>query len=314
MSFSSTVKNEVAKYKVEGYDEMLCEMAGLSPMCGVLTAKGGKLYIRYQTENASVARRIFTFLKRFFDFDISVAMAKSTQLKKHLYIITLDDYSAAQVLLSDMDFIHGENVFIPNYCPESLVSSTQGKKAYIRGAFLGSGSIVNPEKSYHLEFVCNNEIHAEFLAENVNFFGLCAKVTQRKEKYIVYLKEAEQISDLLSVIGAYRSLLSFENVRVIKEMRNRVNRLVNCETANLNKTVGASLEQVKNIEYIQEHLGLEKLLPQLQETAALRLEYPDASLKDLAQMASPKVSKSTMNYRLSKLKEIANKMRSEQNG
>lgn len=314
MSFSSSVKNEVAKFKVEGYDEMICEMAGLSPMCGVLTTKGGNIYIRYQTENAAVARRIFTFMKYFFDFDISVTMAKSTQLKKNLYIIKLEDYGAAQVLLSDMDFLHGENVLIPNYCPEKLTSTTRGKKAYIRGAFLGSGSIVNPEKSYHLEFVCTNEAQANFLKKNINHFSLRAKVTERKEKYIVYLKEAEQISDLLSMISAYRSLLNFENIRVVKDMRNHVNRLVNCETANLNKIVGASLEQVKTIEYIEQHLGLEKLQPQLQEAARLRLAYMDASLKDLAEMARPKVSKSTMNYRFNKLKEIANQMRSEGNG
>lgn len=314
MSFSSSVKNEVAKVKTQDYEEILCEMAGLSPVCGVLTTRDGKLFIRYQTENAAVARRIFTFLKRFFHFEISVTRSKSKQLKKNLYIITLDDYSSAQVLLDDMDFIHGENVFMPNYRPEELVRETPGKKAYIRGAFLGSGSIVNPEKSYHLEFVCHQNQHADFLMETINTFGLQAKKTRRKDHIIVYLKEAEQISDLLSIIGAYRGLLNFENVRVMKDMRNRVNRLVNCETANLNKTIGASLEQIQNIEYIDQVFGLDHLTPDLQAAARLRIRHPHASLKDLSELAVPKISKSTINYRLNKIKEIANKMRSESNG
>lgn len=312
MSFSSDVKNEVAKIRVEDYNIIISELAGITPMCGVLKYKNFNLSMEYVTENAPVARRIFTFLRKSFGFDVEVRNAKSKQLKKNLYIINVDEDESCRLLLDELKYIRDENVFIKNYRPEEITKSIREKKAYIRGAFLGAGSITNPEKSYHLEFVCSDEENADFLREKINEFGLNSKVTTRKDKYIVYIKEAEQISDFLSVIGAFNSLLKFENIRVLKEMRNNVNRIVNCETANLNKTVKSSLDQVEDIKLIDREIGLENLDDDLKLLADIRMNNRSMSLSDIANSLEPKVSKSTINYRFKKLKRIANKLRGVQ--
>ncbi len=152
------------------------------------------------------------------------------------------------------------------------------------------------------------------MVKSINDFGLYSKISLRKDKYIVYLKEAEQISDLLSLIGAYKSLLDFENTRVIKDMRNNINRIVNCETANLNKIVASSLDQVNDILLIDEKVGIDKLPKDLVEIARLRLENRTYSLKDIGNLTDKKISKSTVNYRFKKLKKIANSIRSEIDG
>ncbi|HEY4544175.1 MAG TPA: DNA-binding protein WhiA, partial [Tissierellaceae bacterium] len=167
----------------------------------------------------------------------------------------------------------------------------------------------NPEKSYHLEFTTNNKEHSDNLCEIINSFNLSAKVVQRKENYVVYLKEGSQIVDLLNIIGAHQALLNFENVRVLKDMRNNVNRLVNCETANLSKTIDASMKQVENIKLIQDTKGLHTLPPKLREIAYLRLEYRDATLKEIGEMLDPPVSKSGVNHRFRNIEKIANNIK-----
>ena len=184
------------------------------------------------------------------------------------------------------------------------------KRAYIRGAFIGGGSISNPEKTYHLEFVTHSEEYARDLCNLVNSFKLNSKVIQRKNSFIVYIKEGEQIVDLLNIIGAHSSLLEVENIRIMKEMRNNVNRLVNCETANLSKTVNAAVRQVESIKLIQSQIGLQRLPENLREVAELRLNYPDESLKELGEMLDPPVGKSGINHRLRKIEKIAEELRS----
>lgn len=183
------------------------------------------------------------------------------------------------------------------------------KRAYIRGAFIGGGSISNPEKTYHLEFVTHSEEYAKDLSNLINTFSLNSKVIQRKNSFIVYIKEGEQIVDLLNVIGAHSSLLEIENIRIMKEMRNNVNRLVNCETANLSKTVNAAVRQVESIKLIQSQIGLQRLPDNLREIAELRLNYPDESLKELGEMLDPPVGKSGINHRLRKIEKIAEELR-----
>lgn len=167
----------------------------------------------------------------------------------------------------------------------------------------------NPEKAYHLEFVVNSLELAEELKELINSYGLTSKVIARKNSHIVYLKEGEQIVDILSIIGAYNSLFEFENVRIVKDMRNNVNRLVNCETANLSKTVNAAVRQVESIKLIEKEIGLKRLSKPLRDIAELRLEYPDESLKELGEMLDPPVGKSGVNHRLRKIEKIADELR-----
>ena len=309
MSFSSEIKDEVAKIKVEDYKIILSELAGITPMCGILNFKNNKISMEYITENAPVARRIFTFLRRSFGFDVEVKNVRSTQLKKNVFIIYISQDESCRLLLDELKYIKGASVFMINYVPTDLVKTVNEKKAYIRGAFMGSGSITDPKKGYHLEFVSENESNAYFLRDTINEFGLKSKVIMRKEKYIIYIKDSEQISDFLSLIGAYNSVLNYENVRVIKEMRNNVNRIVNCETANLNKTVKSSYDQVEDIKLIEREIGIENLDEDLKVIAKIRLENRSMSLNDIANSLEPKLSKSTVNYRFKKLRRIANKLR-----
>ena len=309
MSFSSEIKDEVAKIKVDDYKIILSELAGITPMCGILNFKNNKISMEYITENAPVARRIFTFLRRSFGFDVEVKNVRSTQLKKNVFIIYISQDESCRLLLDELKYIKGASVFMINYDPTDLIKTSNEKKAYIRGAFMGSGSITDPKKGYHLEFVSENESNALFLRDTINEFGLKSKVIMRKEKYIIYIKDSEQISDFLSLIGAYNSVLNYENVRVIKEMRNNVNRIVNCETANLNKTVKSSYDQVEDIKLIEREIGIENLDEDLKAIAKIRLENRSMSLNDIANSLEPKLSKSTVNYRFKKLRRIANKLR-----
>lgn len=191
---------------------------------------------------------------------------------------------------------------------EKLLERSCCKRAFLRGAFLASGSISDPQKSYHFEIVCQEESQAKLLQRLYREYELDAKIVLRKKYYIVYLKEGAQIVDALNIMGAYVALMNLENVRIFKEMRGSVNRIVNCETANINKVVGAACRQVEDIKYIQSRMGLEELPPALKEMARIRLEYPDSSLKELGELCDPPVGKSGVNHRLRKLSEIARKL------
>lgn len=310
------IKDETARIKVEDSGVVIAELAGFVRMCGrIEVSTGNRLSFSFHTENAAVARRLFTFIKNYYTEDVTVSVSKNQMLKrKNTYRIEIPDSSATKVLLDDVRFVRDENVFMPVYPVErSLVSGAEERKAYIRGSFLGAGSVSNPEKSYHLEFVTEDEDHANDLAELIGSFDLNAKVSYRKDKYIVYLKEGEQISDMLSLLGANQGVLKFEDIRVMKDMRNQVNRQVNCETANLSKTVEASIRQRANIELIEERTGLDELPETLYQVAVLRLEHPDASLKEIGELMDPPLGKSGINHRFKKIEEIALQLRGEGN-
>jgi len=183
------------------------------------------------------------------------------------------------------------------------------KRAFIRGAFLASGSISDPEKGYHFEIVCSDEQKAEQLRELIRSFEIDAKIVMRKKSYVVYVKEGAQIVDMLAVMEANVALMNLENIRIVKEMRNTVNRKVNCETANINKTVNAAVKQTEDIRLIQEKMGFHNLNEGLAEIAELRLQYPEATLKELGMMLNPQVGKSGVNHRLRKLSQIADGLR-----
>lgn len=314
MSFSSKVKNEIARCEL---DDKCCELAELSAiirMNATIQLKGlNKLNLRMTTENAATARRIFSLLKSRYNEDIDVVVKKSKQLKKkNQYLIVISNEELAKQILIDIGFIDKDTMDIlnPNYkVKESIIKNRCCKRSYIRGSFLGGGSVNNPENSYHLEFTTNNEDHGDDLSNIINTFGLSAKVIERKESFVVYLKESSQIVDLLNIIGAHIALLDFENVRVLKDMRNNVNRLVNCETANLSKTIDAAMTQVENIKLIQDTKGLHTLAPKLREVAYLRLEFRDSTLKEIGEMLDPPVSKSGVNHRFRSIEKIANNIR-----
>jgi hypothetical protein len=191
---------------------------------------------------------------------------------------------------------------------DELIRRSCCKRAFLRGAFLAGGSISNPEKSYHFEIVCQKKEYADILRELLRGFALDAKIVLRKKYYIVYLKEGDQIVDALNIMGAYVALMELENVRIVREMRGSVNRIVNCETANIHKVVDAACRQVEDINYIRSKMSLSELPPALREMAELRMEYPDSSLKELGELCDPPVGKSGVNHRLRKLSALAEKL------
>lgn len=260
-----------------------------------------------------------------FSSEVKAELAKQIDGKRHCQLAELaaiEAFSADNEFLSEKKRILTKKLF--GQMPEEeqkqqlaqalltgrdqLLSRSCCKRAFLRGAFLASGSISNPEKSYHFEIVCQERFLAEILQELYLAFELDAKIVQRKKYQIVYIKEGAQIVDALNVMGAYVALMNLENVRILKEMRGSVNRIVNCETANINKVVGAACRQVEDIKYIQSKKGLEDLPPALREMALLRLEYPDISLKELGELCDPPVGKSGVNHRLRKLGELAKKL------
>ncbi|MDS9472689.1 DNA-binding protein WhiA [Sporosarcina pasteurii] len=308
MSFASRTKKELTQIEA---DEccVRAEVAAFIRMNGALSFSNKKLSLDAQTENAAIARRLYSNLRRLYPYKIELLVRKKMQLKKNnVYICRIRD--GAKPLLKDLLILTGTFEFKNEISP-ALIEKDCCKRAYLRGAFLAGGSVNNPEtSSYHLEIFSIYKEHSEALVELMNTYRLNAKSIERKNGYIAYLKEAEKISDFLGVVGAHVGLMKFEDVRIIRDMRNSVNRLVNCETANLNKTIGAAQRQVNNIEFIQRTIGLDQLPERLQEIARLRLEHQDITLKELGELVTgTKVSKSGVNHRLRKIEEIADNLR-----
>lgn len=315
MSFSSKVKNEVCRFKELTKEEAKAELSAIMKVSGTLSLGTNKrLSFRITTENPAIARHVFKILKDQFKVHSKLMVKKSNSFKKNnIYMVQITEEMGIRDLLIDVGVLNeNEGVLSLDYnIPKALISEDESKRAYIRGAFLGGGSISNPEKNYHVEFVTHDNDYANELSKLINEFKLSSKVIQRKGNFIVYIKEGEKIVDLLNIIGAHSSLLELENVRIMKEMRNNVNRLVNCETANLSKTVNAAIRQVESIRLIQSEIGLQRLPKNLRDVAELRLKYPDESLKELGEFLNPVVGKSGINHRLRKIEKIAEELRKE---
>jgi len=308
MSFASETKKELTTLEVKPCC-ILAELSALIRMNGSLSFNSRKLVVDIQTENAAIARRIYTLLKRVYQVQVELLVRKKMRLKKNnVYIVRLSEQ--AKEILQDTKILGEGFTIIHDISPE-LVKKKCCKRSYLRGAFLAGGSVNNPEtSSYHLEIASLYKEHNDSLCELMNTFGLNSKTLERKKGYITYIKEAEKITEFLNIVGAHNALLHFEDIRIVRDMRNSVNRLVNCETANLNKTIGASLRQVENIRFIDQTVGLQILPAKLREIAELRLTYTDVTLKELGEMVSGgAISKSGINHRLRKIDEIAEKLR-----
>lgn len=300
MSFSNDVKNELSRIETNDPCCDKAELLGLLRMSGAIIIRGSNVGIHFSTENAALARRVLQILKSNYQVQTEVVITRSRRLKKNnRYQVRVIPAPQVSKALTELQLLSVEsdlkNPLLNNHCC---------KRTFLRGAFLGGGSISRPSSDYHLEMVTGNEDFAHSIIKVMHSFSLKAKLTDRKNDFIVYLKDGESITKFLSVIGAHNSMMDFENVRIVKEMRNNVNRVVNCETANLNKVVKAAVRQINCIKYIEQHLGLNQLPQALQDTARLRLEYPDASLNELVEYSGG-IGKSGINHRLKKLQEMA---------
>lgn len=311
MTFSSKIKDELSRTEITDILSAKAETAALVRTMGYVTFKGfNKMEVVFSTENAAVARRIFKLLKTAFDISTQVSVEKTNRLKKHNnYIINIEDSLSKKFLQETKIAADDFNFMTFDYgIPMDLLTNDACIRAYIKGAFLGSGSISDPEKSYHAEFVNNKEEHSKGLCKLLEGFGINGKTISRKNYYVTYIKEGEQISDLLALMGANNAVLDFENVRVVKETRNQINRVINCETANLDKIVDTSMRQINSIKVLKKHKAIDKLPDHLKELAYLRLKHTDASLKELGEMLNPPLGKSGVNHRLRKIEEIAEEL------
>jgi len=314
MSFSLKVKNEVCRNSELSKDEIAAQLSAIMKSSGTLGFGFNRsITFKIVTENPAIARWIFKNLKDFYDIHTKLLVKKSNSLKKNnIYMVLIPEAVDVKGLLQELGIIEKDGLFNIHYgVPGEVIKNENCKRAYIKGAFLGGGSISNPEKTYHLEFVTHDQDYANELSDLINSYKLNSKVIQRKNSFVIYLKEGEQIVDLLNIIGAHNALLELENIRIMKEMRNNVNRIVNCETANLSKTVNAAVRQVESIKLIESEIGLDRLPKNLKEVAKLRLAFPDESLKELGAMLNPPVGKSGVNHRLRRIEKIADELRKE---
>jgi cell division protein WhiA len=309
MSFASATKHELTRIKGPACCQR-AELSALVRMNGSIQINNSRLSLDVTTENNAIARRTFSLIKQLYSLQPEVMVRKKVRLKKNnTYVVRLR--TQAEAILRDLHILGDGLERIPGIA-RPFRENECCRRAYLRGAFLAGGSVNNPDSaSYHLEIVSTYEDHSEALRQLLNHYHLNAKWIERKKGFVVYLKEGDKIGEFLNIIGAHQTLFKFEDVRIMKDMRNSVNRLVNCETANLNKTIQAAMRQVENIRLIDRKLGLDQLPERLREVAEARLRYPDVSLTELGQLLpGGEVSKSAVNHRLRKLDEIANKLKS----
>ncbi|HWT73611.1 MAG TPA: DNA-binding protein WhiA [Mobilitalea sp.] len=326
MSFSKEVKEELSHQLSSARHCRLAELAAILSYEGRIIGSDSNYHLKLQTENLVVARKYFTLIRKTFNINIDVSVKTNINAKDNrMYIIIIRDPEEVKLILQatklpfDKTFF-GEKVQ-QGEASDKLISTEMGtadpvitqnaccKRAFIRGAYLSSGSMSNPKKAYHLEIVVSNMEKAIQLRDMIQTFSVDAKIVMRKKNYVVYIKEGSQIVDLLNVMEAHVALMDLENVRILKEMRNSINRQVNCEAANISKTVAAASKQIDDIIYIRDNVGLGDLADGLEDIARLRIDYPEASLKELGAMLLPPIGKSGVNHRLRKLSMIADQLR-----
>lgn len=308
-SYASDVKKELTHLEVHP-EHARSELSALIRMNGTLTLINHHFVLNVQTENPAIARRIYSLIHQLYTVESDLVVRRKMKLKKNnQYIVRLRQH--VNEILADLRIIKPDGFQILTDIPEAVWESKQRARSYLRGAFLAGGSVNNPETSrYHLEIYSLYEDQSEGLLKLMNEFNLNARSTQRRSGYIVYLKEAEKISEFLQVIGATNSMLKFEDIRIVRDMRNSVNRLVNCENANINKTIKAATKQIENIQFYKENYGLDSLPDKLREIAEIRLANPEVSLTELSKMLpSGSISKSGINHRLRKLNKMIEEKR-----
>ena len=291
MSFSGKVREELSENISQARHCRIAELAAFIGMCGTVSIDSfDRYHIKIHSENIVVARKVFTLLKKTFNIRTDISVKRNVKRESVSYLVVIKSHEDALRVLQATKMIGEQQVF------------------------QAAGSMSDPNKSYHFEIVCTISEIAEQIRSVICSFGLDAKIVRRKKSYVVYLKEGSQIVDILNVMEAHVALMELENVRILKEMRNSVNRKVNCETANINKTVSAAVKQVEDITYLRDMIGFENMPDNLVEAAYARLDHPDATLKELGESLTPPVGKSGINHRLRKLSEMAESLRQKQGG
>lgn len=311
MSFSTQVKDDLTRVISSKPCCRRAEFIAFFLINGnIRIGNGRRLSFFMQTEHSASVRKMFT-LARDFALEREITVHRRTQLHKNqVFTLNVPPQERLTAFLHQLGMVDDRGclrLVFPEQIREQILGAACCRRAYLRGAFLASGSISEPEGSYHLEFSSLEHPQADLLVELLADFGLNGKIVRRKDLEIVYLKGAEEISQLLNIMASHRSLLEFESIRVTKEVRNQVNRQRNCDTANINKVVNAGMRQVRDINYINSTIGLSQLPRNLRIAAELRLDYPDYSLADLSEISA--LGRSALNHRLRRLAEIAENIR-----
>ena len=309
MSFSTDIKRELVRAEEPKKCCMLAEIAGFLRLSGTIGLEGGgRYYLKLTTEDPDIARLFVKRMKDYFGADSTLSVGENIPLKKgNLYELTIGSGEGTEMILRETGILvvrQGSN-FFSEEVQEHLVKKKCDKRAFLKGVFLGGGTISDPKSGYHLELVCGSPELADDVRRIIGALGLKARVTERRSRHVVYLKDAEQICDFLSFIGADSARLQLENVRILKDAKNRINRLSNFENANMDRAAENAAKQLEAIRTLQDRLGLEALPAALRQAAELRLTHPEASLTELSELAEPAVSKSGMNSRLKKLQQLA---------
>ncbi len=307
MSFTSQIKEELTRNVSAARGVRLAELAAITAVCGQMTedpVKGKEFFL--PTENEFVARKYFTLAQKSLKVYVgaSVRVHKNKAGGKRTYRIFVTGDDAVQALLAALK----EEDDLSAKVHSLLCKDSGQRRAVLRGYFLACGMMSDPQKGYHLELAVTDQDTALQIISLLESFSLEGRTINRKNHIVVYLKEGEGIADFLKVIGANSALLTFENARVYKDMRGRVNRKVNCEAANIQKTVKAATRQREDILLVEKRRGLSSLPKELSQVASLRLEYPEASLEELGKMCEPPVGKSGVNHRLRRIGQIAREL------
>lgn len=312
MSFSQDVKDELEKQIGQARHCRIAELAVILLTCGqVSISKTGVKQLVISSEHETIVRKYFTLLKKTFNIKNGVLETViSTDIVKGVFRCTLEDEELIETVLKAVKMWDEEKHSITKCTAVSdvLLKSACCKRAFLRGCFLCAGSMSDPAKAYHLEYLCGEEEMANQLLKVIADFEVDARMVRRKKYYVVYVKEGASIVELLNVMEAHISLMNLENTRILKEIGNHTNRKVNCETANIIKAVNAANKQIADIERIRDIKGLDSLAPPLREMAEVRLQYPDVTLGELGKYLDPPIGKSGVNHRLRKLGEIAEKL------
>lgn len=306
MVFSTELKNELARVEIVDVFDSVSELSAFIRTNGTVVISNFSFNLRFETTNNAIIRRIFKLFKFLYDYDGKIIISKISNLRRNnVYKMIIEDAKVSEKFLSDVYFSDFDSLFLKDDLYERVVVGKSFAKEFLRGVFLGSGSVSNPDKNYHLEFTLNSTELSDFVIKCLKIFKIKAKSIEKKGQIIVYVKDSEMISDFLSLIGAVNTLFKFEDIRMIKEIKNKANRVTNCETANFEKTMNTAFSQIDAIKLVYEKYGKSNLDKSLLELCELRIKNPSYSLQQLADIL--KISKSGVNHRFKKIMEMSKK-------
>ena len=309
MSFTTTIKEEISRID-NTKSESIAELSGFLRNNGSYAEESIDLI----SENATVVKRVYQLMKNLYDISCEIETRKGSNFSKNnLYLIMIDE--KVDFILKDLSILDDNQEYLktPN---DYITDSEEEVRAYLRGAFLSKGSINDPKTSrYHLEYIIEEKEEAIFIQSLLNQFELNSKLLNREKGYMVYIKEAEKIGDFLRIINAYNAVMYYEDIRIYRDHKNMTNRLNNCEQANTDKIIETATKQIEEIEYLKENLGLDLLDDKTKEVVEYRLKYPESSLLELSEIITYEtgkpITKSGLNHRFRKIRELVNRMKSE---